>query len=245
MTNYGNGLFVAKKGGKWGIVNDKDETVIDFDYDNWDGMMGDNFLMRDGSSFSLIGQDGKEITSFEGVKIRADSYAEYVDVESIVNNIMDKIENYESTKTASAVAKAYELSVDGYHYKSGISHTVDFDGKIGGKIDIWFESYVSEEKTHTESVNDGWFTMTHTVSDGWQWTDALPTRISGMLRIQDDAINAADIYKLLCRKLADGRKKIDENVYSKNVKIGGKTLECRTTLTEGTGNVYLEMTFNQ
>ena len=245
MVNFGNGFFAAKKGNKWGVVNDKDETVIDFDYDNCDGMMGDNFLMRDGSFFSLIGQDGKEITSFEVVKLRADSYAEYVDVESIVNSILGKIEKFEATKTASAVAKEYGLSADDYRYRSGIVRTIDFNGKIRGNIDISFESNIAEERTHTESVNDGWFTTTHTVSDGWHWTGALPTRISGMLRIHDDAINVADIYKSLCRKLSDGRKKIDENVYSKNVKIGGKTLECRTALTEGNDNVFLEMTFSK
>ena len=125
------------------------------------------------------------------------------------------------------------------------ARSADFDGKVGATIYLRFDSYIAEEKTHQESVNDGWFTTTHTVSDGWQWTDALPARISATLTIKDDAIKATELYQSLCRKLADGRTKISDDTYSKNVTIGGKTLECRTSLKESYNNVNLEITFNQ
>ena len=246
MANYGNGLFTAKKGGKFGIVNEKDETIIDFDYDDTGAyMLGDNFLVKDGNSWLLLGKDGKELTSFDVLSTVFDNYAEFVDVTGITKAIVKFYEDKEQLQTADKVAKLFELDTDKYHNRSYVSRTLDIDGMVKGDYEVWFDGSMAEEKTHQQQVNDGWFTYNQTVSDGWQWTQALPRRINGKMNIEDSAISTDDLYQSLCKQLADGRKKISDGTYSKNVKIAGKTLECRTTLTQRNQQIDYEITFNK
>lgn len=244
IYNYGNGTFAAKKGDKWGIINEKDETIIDFDYDDWYGMLGDNFIMKDGNSFSLLGKDGKEITSFDSFAHHSDDYAEFVDVNGLTISFAKFIESMEQKQTVSKVAKELSLSVDDYHYTRYTYQNLNIDGKITGDYRIWFTDYMAEEKTHQETVSDGWFTYNRTVSDGWRWSNAIISSVSGELSV-DESISTADLYNAICNSLANGRKKLGSGTYSKNVKINGATYECRTSITMGSGSISLEMTFNR
>lgn len=57
----GNNMFYAvKDNGKVGVINDKDGTIVEFDYSRAISL-GDNFLMQDGSTWLIIGQDSKRI----------------------------------------------------------------------------------------------------------------------------------------------------------------------------------------
>ena len=245
ISNYGNGEFAAKKGDKWGVVNAKDETIIDFDYDDAGGMMGSNYIMEDGNSFSLLGKDGKEITSFDIIKADADSYAEYVDVTSLTNGIYNSLEEYEKGMTAAQLAKQLSLDIDNYHYRSYIDSKLNIDNKVTVEWTSCYGNNVAEEKTHEEQVNDGWFTYNRTVSDGWQWNTNHPGRIGGDVKLSDNSVNIKDIYSALVSKLAEGRKKVSDNVYSKNIKVGGKTVECLTELTNNGDNLSIAVTFKE
>ena len=247
LWNFGNGHFAAKKGDKWGIVNDKDETVIDFDYDDWGiRRMGSNYVMKDGSSWCMIGLDGKEITSFDVYGYSSDSYAEYVDVEGLANGLLTSIEGYEQPKSAAEKAKQHSLSVDDFHYRSYISENETISDKIKGNLEISYDGALAEEKTHTEKVDDGWFTYDRTVSDGYHWADVTPVSVNGTYTLESDAgIDAGLLYKSICGKLATGRKKIADGVFSKMVKFGGKTLECRTTVEQSGDDITLNIQFRR
>ena len=245
MTNLGNGKFFAKKGDKWGVVDEQDETLIDFDYDGTFCMMGDNYLMKDGNNWSLVGTDGKELVSFDNFGYYANDYVEFVDVTAICNAIVEFIAKTEMLQAAEEVAMSFELDIDDYHYNKKIQRSANYDDKLKGDYYIWFDGFVTEEKTHQEQENDGWFTYNRTVSDGWVWTQALPNRVSGKLNIEDSSINAKDLYQSVCSKLALDRTKVDDNTYSKNVTIGGKIFECRTAMTLNGQQISFEMSYNQ
>ena len=244
LWNFGNGHFAAKKGDKWGIVNDKDETVIDFDYDDWGiRRMGSNYVMKDGSSWCMIGLDGKEITSFDVYGYSSDSYAEYVDVEGLANGLLTSIEGYEQPKSAAEKAKQHSLSVDDFHYRSYISENETISDKIKGNLEISYDGALAEEKTHTEKVDDGWFTYDRTVSDGYQWAKVLPESVTATLNINDNAIDTEILYRSLCSKLANGRTKILDGVFSKKVNVNGKTLKCQTQLDNRDSEIGLIIAF--
>lgn len=246
LVNMGDGRFYAKKNDKWGVVNHKDETLIDFEYNDWWFVMGDHYVMKDGSSYSIVGSDGKEIESFYTYSTGAgEVYVEFVDVEALTNAIMEVLTQLENTQTAKDVAKKYELNMDNYRYGSSISRNLNYEDKIDGQYTINFDGRIAEEKTHQEQVNDGWFTSTRTISDGWQWTNALPRGIGGTLSIRDSAIDGKSIYHSLCQKLGSDHKKISDGVYSKNVKIAGKTLECRISLDRADNNLSYTIVFNK
>ena len=92
-------------------------------------------------------------------------------------------------------------------------------------------------------MNDGWFTTRQTISDGWQWTDALPVRATFNVTLTQAGIEVKDFFNLLSKKMEKGRTKTDAGTYTKDVKSAGKTLECETTLSKKTDGVIVEMQF--
>ena len=208
-------------------------------------MMGNNYILKDGSSWSLMGKDGKEIISFEAYSISADVFAEYVDVEGLATSIYNRINEYEQALPASQLAEKLSLDMDKYHYSSRVDFKVDHDGKISGEYMMWYEGYLAEEKTHEVEESDGWFTSRHTVSDGWFWTENTPSTVHGKLTLKDNSISIKDIYNSLIGKLAEGRKKNSEGVFSKNIKLNGKTTECKTEITLNSDDIVVNINFNR
>lgn len=245
MYNYGNGYFAARKEEKWGIVNANDETIIDFDYRDWDGFMGDNFIMLDGSSYSLIDKNGKEITSFAVMGYKSDSSVEYVDVTSLINSIYKCISDYEQGFTPEQLAEQLSLSLDDFHYRSYIRSNIDADGKVSMSLSSSYGSYVAEQQSHEEEVSDGWFTTTRTIIDGWNWSKEIPNSVSGTITLTDSSLNLEDFYNALLEKLAEGRSKVSDNVFTKNIDVDGSTIECRTTLEQNYDNIGIEIEFRQ
>lgn len=247
LYNIGNSEFCAMKGDKWGIINEKDETILDFDYAGDCLKMGNNYLIRDASGWVLIGKDKKEITSCDKIKAGAASnYAEYVDIDGIGNALMKNIEEWEQPMTASAFAKMKSLTIDDYHYSRSISIKTNIDDKVTGTLSLNYEDYVAEEKTHVEQVNDGWFTYNKTVSDGWGWTSAMPRNISGSFSLSENAgIDIKLLYNYLREHLVKDRKKISDEIFSKNVKMGGKNVECRINCGIVGENISLNISYHQ
>ena len=239
----GNGKFFAKKGNKWGVVNAQDETILDFDYDYEYFVMGENYVMGEGSNYTLVNQDGKELESFENYSCGwTDSYVEFVDIENIANKLISSIGEYEKGMTAAQLAKSLSLSVDKYHYDTSIGTMADIDDNVTFTLTTRYNDYVTTEKTHLEEVNDGWFTYNRTVSDGWVWTSTTPRKVNGTIET-NNSINAKDLYKILASKLSNGRKKVSDGTFSKNIKTGGKTVECRTSLSENYSGIEVEILF--
>ena len=227
------GLFFAKKGDKCGVIDAEDNTIIDFDFDDGILGMGDNFLMQDGESYSLINKEGKEIIAFDNISNEEIGYVDYVDLESISASILKYIEEFEQATPISQSVKTIfkELDINRAGSSRGITHRTTLDEKVNVILEITYDNNLAEEKFHTEKVNDGWFTYDRNVSDGVHWTNAVPERISGTISLADAAgINITDLYKALLAKLSDGRKKLSDTKFSKIVKTAGQTLECQTSL---------------
>ncbi|MBQ9637344.1 MAG: WG repeat-containing protein [Prevotella sp.] len=245
MWNIGNGRFIAKKGDKWGVVNTKDEPILDFDYDMGVGTMGSNYLMHDGSGYVLVNKDGKEMQSFDSFNYGADHYAEYVDVDGLANALKESINELESAPTPAKLAKKLNLNIDNCHYQSYIAQEQTIDDKVKGSYTIYFNGYIAEEKTHVEKVNDGWFTYDRTVSDGWGWSTPRISMVSGKFQSTDESISLKTLYSSLLEKIAQGRKKISDNTYSKNIKVGGKNVECKVTLSLNDDNIGLNINYTE
>lgn len=246
IYNFGNGGgFAAKKNDKYGIINDKDETIIEFDYDGFYYMMGNNYLLRDGSTWSMVDKDGKEITSFESFSQNSDSYAEYIDVEGLTTSIYNTIVEYEQAIPASQLAKKLSLDIDKYHYAANVNHEMNYDGKVSFEYRLWYDGYLTEEKTHEVVESDGWFTTRRTVSDGWVWTDNTQSSVHGKLTLNDNGISIKDIYKSLTGKLAKGREKNTESVFVKNIKIKGQPAKCKTEITLNNDDIVVNINFER
>lgn len=248
IKNIGNGLFFAKKGEKFGVIDTEDNVKIDFDYDDGLVRMGDNFLMADGNSYSLINKEGKEIVSFDGLEGEYLEYVDYVDMEGLSTLIINTIVEYEKALPISQAVKTIikDLNVDNAHYSRGLTHRDFIDGKVQLNLEINYDDYLAEEKTHVEKVNDGWFTYERKISDGWNWSNAIPQYISGTISLSHGTgVNSKDLYKTLLTKFSEGRIKISDTKYSKTVKTRNETVECQTELTLNDENIDIEMVFRR
>lgn len=248
IKNIGNGLFFAKKGVKFGVIDTEDNAKIDFDYDDGLVRMGDNFLVVDGKSYSLINKEGKEIASFDEVDGQIFQYVDYVDMEGLSTSVINTIAEFEKALPISQAVKTVfmGLDIDNARYTRVLTHKDHIDEKVQYELELMYDEYLAEEKTHVEKVNDGWFTYERKVSDGWNWSNAIPQNISGTISLSyGTGLNIKDLYKTLMTKLSEGRMKISDTKYSKTVKTRNETVECQTELTLNDENIDIEMVFRR
>ena len=247
LVNLGNGEFSAKKGERWGVINEKDETILDFDYEEGCLKMGEYYLTKDAGGYVLVSKDKKEIASCDNIGVGAASrYVEFVDIDGLANAMLKIIEEWEQPITASVFAKNKSLSVDDYHYSRSISQELNIADKITGTFNINYNDYIAEEKTHQEQVNDGWFTYNRTVSDGWGWTNVMPRNFNGSFSLSGNTmIDIKLLYNSLRERLAKNHKKISDDTFSKNVKIEGKNIESRIYCGLVDYSISLDISYHQ
>ncbi|MCR5678958.1 MAG: WG repeat-containing protein [Prevotella sp.] len=224
MHNLGRGEFAAKKGDKWGVVNAKDETLVDFDFtDCFQQALGDNFLISNGKTWMLMNSENKEVTSFIKLGgIGHDFWADYVDIEHLVQCTAEWIESYEKPVTAKQLADEMKLDIDRFHYANNIVRDETLDGKMEVSTHIQFFSNMAEEKTHIEKVNDGWFTTDKVVSDGWSWSTGPFSIINGSIDL-DNSIDDVTFIKTLYARIKQTHKEVSVGEYTRTVNIQGKT----------------------
>lgn len=231
MMNLGNGEFaVSKDGDKWGIVNIEDEEILPFEYSGVkDFMLGENYVVVDGSEILLLKKgEQKPLATFYDVSLYgASSYAEYIDVDHIVNKIMSTIEEYEKPRTAPTMAQDFKLDIDDYKWGYSISRNVEIDD-VYGDVAIHFPT-MTRRKRHYERVYNGYYSYDREVDDGWEWVNELPSSINGTLRIYKSGVFKA-VYKTLKDHLAKGRTKGNNETYSRGVNYNGNEMTVYTSL---------------
>lgn len=83
LLNYGKGEFAAQKGNKWGVINAKDETIIDFDYDNCvQSAMMNTFILMEGEDYLVIDKEGKDHATFRGIQAMMSPFIIYIKEEA-------------------------------------------------------------------------------------------------------------------------------------------------------------------
>lgn len=65
LFSLGEGEFIASQGRTWGIINAKDETLVEFNYSSFDfEKLGDNYIAGKNYKYFLIDRAGNELASF-------------------------------------------------------------------------------------------------------------------------------------------------------------------------------------
>lgn len=66
LINIGGGDFVTMANGKYGVINAKDKTIVDFGYTGF-GMekLGDNFIVGRNYVYMLVNRNGEELATFK------------------------------------------------------------------------------------------------------------------------------------------------------------------------------------
>lgn len=248
IWNLGHGEFAAKKSDKWGVVDAKDETVLNFDYEYISAYkVGSYYLTQDGSTWALVGSNGKEVANFDDYKTSSgDYYVMYVDVDALATALVERIGVFEKPMTVAELAGIANLSLDDFHYSSSVSFDQNInDGALNGSIRLTYDGVLAEEKTHTETVDDGWFTTEQVISDGYGWSSAMPTKAYGTLTLNSNlGVDMSTIWKAVTSQMAQGRTMEADGVYSKTVKFGKQAMKCRTELGWNDFDFTIDITFS-
>ena len=186
------------------------------------------FVLNDGSDCILTDHQGKELASFDNWSLASTGYAEYIDVSGLVNGVVDYIAGYEQPKTAAETAKENELDIEEYKYNYHLEGTTDFKGQVSAEFKLWYPERMAEEKTHVVTEDDGWFTQSRTVSDGYAWKDILPTSAYIAITNTPKGISMEDFYKRICTKLREERTEEGDGIYNRSVTVGGRQIQVRT-----------------
>ena len=187
-----NSAFIAVKEEKFGVINENDEEIVEFDFDSANPL-GNNILLKDGSTWIIMGLDGKRVGKMEFDKICSSPCVEeisYINVDALAEVLQEIIPELNSNTTIAQMAqKLGEKASDEY----GWTNHFEVEKTIAGqKVTIQYEfgDYLSEEKFHEETVNDGWFDEVKQVSDGWGWKESNMCRLNIFFPLIDGDIDA-------------------------------------------------------
>jgi hypothetical protein len=238
MYNLGRGEFAAKKGEKWGVVNAKDETIVDFDFTYYyNNALGDYFLLRDANTWSVMNRENKEMTSFYAVGGNVyDFHADYVNIANLVKRTAEVLESFEYPKTAKELAEEYSLDIDRCHFVNSHEFSENIDDKVSISLKMLFFNNLAEEKTHTIKESDGWFTYDKTISDGWTWRTEPFSIIEGLIKIEKE-IDFTNFVMALDKRLKQTHQEISEGEYSRAVNANRKKVSYRLKLEHTAGGL--------
>lgn len=183
IYNMRNGTFIAGNNGtkdKWGIVDGEDNIIIDADYSG--GlllMLGDNYVMQDGSDYLLVDANGDEIKNSQFQKLYASWYRHAIshDIKQIADDIVSQIETKGyapilGKRNIMDIVNALNLQAENQPRGKKYMDLPSFKADVYDvEVSLGFNERTLYEKTHKEVVNDGWFAHEKTVSDGWFWNE--------------------------------------------------------------------------
>lgn len=93
LMSFKDNTFIARKTDKWGIVDNEDNTVLDFDYDKIVGLvLGGNYIVKQDETYLVVNKSGKkEITDeFEDISCEFFNISITTVVSSQLANIITK-----------------------------------------------------------------------------------------------------------------------------------------------------------
>ena len=80
LFHLGKDFFIAQKEEKIGIINAKDECVIDFEHDDaTQTQLGNHFIMQDGNEYVILDKEGKEYNTFHTCRGFNNLFVEYTE----------------------------------------------------------------------------------------------------------------------------------------------------------------------
>lgn len=161
LKNIGESQFLAEKNDKWGIINADDEVIVPFEYDGFSAKprLGDNYVMREGDYFYIVGSDGKKISNEGFFQI---SYSPcplqitYVNTDELAEMIAKIVNDTESGLTSAMFANKYGLELTYEATHSSMITLRRYNDLFEVKLSYQFNNIMAKE-----------------ISDQLVWTDAV------------------------------------------------------------------------
>ncbi|MBQ2122799.1 MAG: WG repeat-containing protein [Bacteroidaceae bacterium] len=220
----GNGHFAvaSNENNKWKIVDINDNPISDNSFGQLLYLkLGDKYIAYD-KVFYLVNQKGEEVKNveFDNIDWVANNQITYVDFEHIAAELVQNLDstgytplngNIRPKEIASIFNLAPQENLRNKRYIELPSDTID---NIWVEVSVNFNARAQVEKTHYETVSDGWFAYRRTISDGWNWND--DAELADIyLEIKNLPFYSSNSLQNLCKKIEEallqkGFKKLDD-----------------------------------
>lgn len=202
----GDGYYIAEKDDKYGIIDGKDNEIVEFRYTGGFGvMLGDNFIMSDGKGGLLVDKDGNEVrgSDFAGIMMQEYNFPlNFYDLDALAVKVANlySYKGYEPLPgigSAEAIAKQLNVKMEDCKWLDKFKHKVK-SGVCDITTEICLDRFATKTKYRTVKVNDGWFEYNQQVEDGLMWNnDAKVTRIRTIVSLTDPSMAKNFVDKLL------------------------------------------------
>lgn len=228
LYNLGDGLFIALKNEKVGIINSKDETIVDFKYES--GLflnycrLGDNFFLEraNNGTYTLLDKNGEKIShpKVSNISVVAsNSTVKFYDLDELAEEMVEGIEkngyaSFDGKTKIADLANMYNISVDEVSRYSSNLELDNFEvGDFTVRLNAGFGEYLVEEEYHYTTVYSGWYSYQRRVSDGYKWKDIEYTSVSLSVSIDELAVGEALKAKIVKLLEAKGFTKVADGIY--------------------------------
>lgn len=245
LKNLGKGLFLAKSGQRWGVVDKEDNVLVECKYDGCAYFtLGDYFLLRNESAWVLVGKDGTELKGVDFHDFNRNSFpgVMFVDIQAAVDEFIAPctlagFAPFNGKISVADIAAQYGMDAKDFSYKRDMELPSAKAGQWDVGITVTFCERLTERKSHKEVVNDGWFSREITVDDGLGWNESAEVEtVYQVLHVTD--VKPSDVEKAAGHALvAKGFKAVgDAPVYEakrddgKYVRITMNSSETMLTL---------------
>lgn len=161
------------------MVDKEDNKLVDFAYDGisiWS--LGDNYLAKDGSVWVMLDKDGKEIKdiSFDNISDWRDfETVTFTDIKAGVEALVSQLDPTTGYKPLNGktdiadIAAIYKLTPGEEYMKSRFQVAEDKAGDWKMTVELELYQQAAINKTHVETMSDGWFSEDQIVDDGIGW----------------------------------------------------------------------------
>ena len=183
----GNNTFIAskidheEKGYEFTIIDHEDNKLIPQTYNSaQDYKLGDYFIMYDGHEWVLVSPNGEENKDceFEAFAELANTQeATFINIEAIADDVVSVIDNtgykpFQGKKKLTELVKEYGVNTNvlGNRKQSFDIDTIKADA-YPMEVFVHFNENALKEKSHIETVSDGWFAYQKRVFDGYEWNE--------------------------------------------------------------------------
>ena len=219
-----NKQFIAQKtrDGDYGVINDKDETILPFDYKVVEPF-GNNYLVKQEKRFNIIDKEGKELLEGgfkEVVDEGVQAQVRYFDVDGLAETVVSTIEKADFNMKPSQVAKM--LNRDEPQKEVGSRFISDEDTEIMGLrtfASYSFEDNVAIPVTHYESGDK--------ILDKFIWNDStVLSRIFFAVYLEENSATSDEtIFKAIKKEMEKKGYSYDDGLFTKGDRTARISLE--------------------
>lgn len=243
LIPLGNKRFAAQKNQKYGVIDEEDNTIIDFDYDYIMHLtLAGNYIVREDTRIDVLDTEGKSAFKNDFYDVSyfgCDSYAEYVNIKAAVADVVELINANDlggiaASAGPAAAARLMKANAKAEDYKN--SQSINGYINVNNEdINVRAEFYTPERPavitlSHDERVGSGWWTYNKKVIDGYEFRKSPLLLANVTVTFNADGMSAERVADGVCKGIEAKGFTLENDLSDENPKAyKAKCKKCNDT----------------